>query len=226
MLPAATEHILATVPDDALVLDVGGWGAPFNRADWVLDLMPYATRGGYGYDGDRSKERVTAGTWITRDLCAREPWPFSDHQFDFAICSHTLEDVRDPIFACSELQRVAKAGYIEVPSRLWEQSWGVQGEWVGFGHHHWLIDADDTAKHLRFVFKPHVIHAPGPEHFPAGFAATLSEEEKVSQLWWDTDGFTCEEHVFYAPQDLHAWLQAPVLERGWIPPSERRRWRR
>ena len=225
MLPAARERIERELPDEALVLDVGGWAVPYWRADWVLDLMPYETRGSYGYDGDRSKERVTPDTWVARDLCAREPWPFADGQFDFAICSHTLEDVRDPIFACAELLRVARAGYIEVPSRLWEQSYGVQGPWVGFGHHHWLIDVDDAVKHLRFVFKPHVIHAPGPDHFPAGFVDTLDEEEKVAQLWWDASGFTFEEHVFYEPQDLHDWLRAPVQARGFTG-SRRRRWRR
>ena len=60
------------------------------------------------------------------------------------ICSHTLEDVRDPIWVCSEIQRVAKAGYIEVPSRLEEQSYGFQGPWVGWGHHHWLIEVHGT----------------------------------------------------------------------------------
>jgi hypothetical protein len=32
---------LDTVAHGDVVLDVGGWGRPFKRADWVLDLMPY-----------------------------------------------------------------------------------------------------------------------------------------------------------------------------------------
>src|SRR3954454_24781297 len=132
MLPASTERLLATLPDDALVLDVGGWAMPFARADWVLDLMPYETRGLYGYEqGDRAGERFSAQRWVVRDMCDHEPWPFAGDQFDFAICSHTLEDIRDPISVCRELQRVAKAGYIEVPSRVEEQARGVQGDWVG-----------------------------------------------------------------------------------------------
>ena len=66
-------------------------------------------------------------TWIQRDICDREPYPFDDDELDFVICSHTLEDVRDPIWVCSEMARIAKAGYIEVPSRLEEQSYGFQG---------------------------------------------------------------------------------------------------
>ena len=65
----------------------------------------------------------TAATWIRQDICGGR-WPFDDHFFDFAICSHTLEDVRDPLHVCAELMRVAKAGYIEVPSRVKETCLG------------------------------------------------------------------------------------------------------
>src|SRR5438105_1380962 len=126
MLPAATERILATLGDDALVLDVGGWAAPFNRATHVLDLEPHATRGLLGSYGP-GPERFSAETWVVRDMCAREPWPFADDQFDFSLCVTTLEDVRDPIWVCSELSRVSRAGYVEVPTVEAELMYDVQG---------------------------------------------------------------------------------------------------
>src|SRR5215212_2730078 len=115
---------------EAVVLDVGGWASPLARADWVIDLMPHETRGLYG-ESDPARERFSGERWVERDICARDPWPFADGQFDFAVCSHTLEDVRDPVWVCSELARVARAGYVEVPSRLEEQAFGVHGPWVG-----------------------------------------------------------------------------------------------
>lgn len=84
------------------------------------------------------------------------PGRFTTTSFDFAVCSHTLEDVRDPIWVCSELNRIARAGYIEVPSRLDEQTLWIQGPWVGWGHHHWFIDIEDDR--LDFVFKTHVVN--------------------------------------------------------------------
>ena len=125
MLPSARDRIAGSVGDDDLVLDVGGWAEPFARADWVIDLEPYATRGLYGDRVAAGAERFTADTWVVRDICDRERWPFHDGQFAFAICAHTLEDVRDPVWVCAELQRVARAGYVEVPSRLEEQALGV-----------------------------------------------------------------------------------------------------
>src|SRR5258708_1000678 len=162
MLAGSADRILEEVPDDAVVLDVGGWADPFGRADWVLDLMPYETRGLYAREGwteSRAElpERFSRDTWIQRDMCDRAPFPFDESQIDFAVCSHTLEDVRDPIWVCSELARVARAGYIEVPSRLEEQSWGVEGPFVGWGHHRWLIDVSGAA--IDFVGKPHTLSA-------------------------------------------------------------------
>jgi methionine biosynthesis protein MetW len=202
MLPESVARLERTVPDSASVLDVGGWGSPLARADSVLDLMPYETRGLYGAT-DADAERFSAGTWVQRDMCAREPWPFDDDQFDFSVCSHTLEDVRDPIFVCSELVRVSKAGYIEVPSRLEEQSHGFQGPWTGWGHHHWLIDVGERS--IDFVFKHHVLHGRDSDHFPPGFRDALTPEQRVQSLWWE-GSFDYTERVLMSAEEVDSYL--------------------
>lgn len=201
MLAASLERILRELPGEAVLLDIGGWGAPLPRADWVIDLMPYETRGLYAKAA--GPERFGADTWVQRDICAREPWPFEDGQFDFVVCSHTLEDVRDPVWVCSEINRVGRAGYIEVPSRLEEQSYGFQGPWVGWGHHHWLIDV--TPGRIEFVFKHHIVHGRDSDHFPAGFQERLSDEEKVQQLWWE-EGFDYGERVMTTAEEIDPYL--------------------
>ena len=163
MLDTSRERILQQVPDNALVLDIGGWGRPFPRADWVVDMNDYATRGLYGREPG-GEERFGPDTWVQRDVCDAEPLPFADDQFDFVVCSQTLEDLRDPVRACAEIVRVGKAGYIETPSRLEEQSYGFQGPWVGWGHHHWLVEVGDGR--IEFVFKHHVMHGRDSDHFP------------------------------------------------------------
>ena len=190
------------IPDDALVLDVGGWITPFTRADWVIDVMPYETRGSIGRQG-AGPERFSADTWVQRDICDREPWPFEDKQFDFVLCGHTLEDVRDPIGVCGELIRVARAGYIEVPSRLEEHSYGFQGPWVGWGHHRWLVEVGENR--LDFVMKHHVIHGPEANHFPSRFYASLSEEDKAQTFWW-RDTFDYGERIMLTADDLDPYL--------------------
>lgn len=224
MLEDSQERILNELGERDLVLDVGGWAKPLPRADWVIDLMPYATRGLYGYDRDAAQERFDSATWVERDICDREPWPFEDGRFDFVVCSHTLEDVRDPVWVCSEMVRVARRGYVEVPSRLEEQAYGVQGPWVGWGHHRWLIDVSDDS--IEFVFKHHVLHGRDSDHFPAGFCDHLAARERVQTLWWQ-GSFSYRERMIGNPEELDSYLADLVTGNLSAPDAQRRRrWRR
>lgn len=216
MLEASRQSILARLPGTALVLDVGGGGSPFQRADWVIDLMPYRDRGLYGPPIVSESERFSEATWVVRDICAHEPWPFADKQFDFVICSHTLEDVRDPIWVCHEMVRVGKAGYIEVPSRLEEQSYGFQGPWVGWGHHRWLIDINEDG--ITFVFKHHVVHGRPSDHFESGFHETLDAEQRIQRLYWEGE-FGYRERVIMGASELDAYVADFVAAHR--PPSRR-----
>lgn len=213
MLGASRARVTEMVGGEAVVLDVGGWADPFARADWVIDMMPYETRGLYEREGwvapRREPERFTSETWIQRDLCDREPFPFADKQIDFAICSHTLEDLRDPLWVCAELIRVAKAGYVEVPSRLEEQSWGVNGDFVGWSHHRWLIDVSENR--IEFTLKLHALHSEPGWYFPAGFWERLSEEERVQTLWWE-DAFSYKERSLMDDREAERYLR-PFVER-------------
>lgn len=49
-----------------------------------------------------------------------ENLPFKDKEFDYVVCNQVLEHTEDPIAFITELQRVAQAGYIEVPSLIGE----------------------------------------------------------------------------------------------------------
>jgi hypothetical protein len=219
VLAASLDRLLSTVPDHAVVLDIGGWGKTLPRANWVLDLMPYETRGYYGNEGG-GDERFTRDTWIQRDICSREPYPFADKSIDFVVCSHTLEDIRDPLWVCSEINRIGKAGYIEVPSRLEEQSYGVQGPWVGWGHHHWVVDITDAC--VDFTFKHHIIHGRETDYFPNEFWAELTPEQKIQFLWWE-GGFEYNEKIHIGPGEIDDYFQSFVAEnlRQWSRPRRR-----
>jgi hypothetical protein len=220
MLESARDRITETLGPDAVVLDIGGWADPLERADWVIDLMPYATRGLYERNGwieprPKQEERFSADTWIVRDLCDREPYPFDDDAVDFVVCAHTLEDLRDPLWVCAEMNRIAKAGYIEVPSRLEEQAWGVAGRFAGWPHHRWLIDLD--GERLTFAQKLHSLHARRDQQFPRSFWKRLTEEQRVEALWW-RGGFDYEELTFVDEETSDRHMRAPVIrelgERG------------
>ena len=227
MLADSRARIQESLAPDALVLDVGAWAHPLSRADWVIDLMPYETRGLYG-EPDPEPERFTADTWVEWDICDRTPWPFDDASFDYAICSHTLEDVRDPVWVCSELNRVAKAGYIEVPARVEEQTKGIHGAWVGWSHHHWLVDVDPGRAAIQFVFKPHLLHEHPEFWVSLDWTLGLDAVDRVSRLFWD-GSFSYRERIFFEPDELHRYLEETVEQAGEgartpIAEGSRKRW--
>ena len=179
---------LLELPDEARVLDVGGWAAHLNRADGVIDLMPYESRGALLRGGVGPKpERFAEDTWVQRDICDRSPWPFEDDFFDFVACTFTLEDVRDPIGVCREMSRVGKAGYVEVPSLLDELSWRVPepsgGPWVGHMHHRWLcaLEGDE----LVFLPKWHSLHSNRRVRVPARLGRRLTTRDRTLAHFWE-----------------------------------------
>jgi len=212
MLQANSDRVMELLSETSVVLDIGGWGHPFNRANYVLDCEPYETRDYYNRTfASRNpippiggtKEFFDQSTWIQRDICEKTPFPFRDKEIDFVVCSHTLEDIRDPLWVCAEMIRVAKAGYIEVPSRIWETCRGHQPGIAGLSHHRWLIDI--TPNDIRFLLKFHVIHN-WRLSLPKRVRKSLTPEQSVQWMFWE-GSFTFGEVV------LHGEEQTKELDR-------------
>jgi methyltransferase family protein len=141
--------VLAAIKPTDRVLDVGGGMQPLLRADVVIDIMPFEERGSHGSMGE-GKPNFTKDSWIVADFSNHERFPFSDKEFDFVFCSHTLEDIADPFWVCREMQRVGKRGYIETPPREAESTRGIAGKWkinkqyfAGYYHHRWFSSNTD-----------------------------------------------------------------------------------
>jgi len=182
------------------VLDVGGWYQPFNLATHVIDLYPYESRRSHDAVDPGDGERFSAATWAVHDVCS-SPWPYADKSFDFVVCSHLLEDVRDPISVCRELCRVGKAGYIETPSRIREiyskerffrikYLIGMIPE-IGFSHHRWFVESE--VDHLRFTSKTAALLASHQYYITrADLGRKLTERESGLEFFWHQK-FTFEE---------------------------------
>lgn len=219
--------IVRELPDSYLVLDVGGGAYLCARADYVIDIQPYVGGGGDRYlEGNLpktwgdGKARFTEDTWIVQDICARSPWPFPDKFFDFSICSHTLEDVRDPIWVCSELIRVSKRGLIETPSRLYETSFGIESDYfAGAGHHRWIVELIEGC--LTFSYKVDYVHLP----IVAGPNPPQGEDRYLRMVW--EDSFEYRENMYeMSSTGIFSYLLGKGISRSdleeWIHPSFRR----
>jgi hypothetical protein len=210
-VPSDVRRHLDELPETALVLDVGGWAAADMRADWVIDIGPWETRGYYhthlGGGTPVKDSRATQETWVVRDISDSRPWPFGDNQFDYVICSHTLEDVRDPIHVCREIARVGKAGYIETPGPATELTRGIESPlWCGWHHHRWLVLPNHN--HLSFLFKPHHIHSPFWPAVPTPKLLRSSAAAHMSLRW--SGSFSADEEVRIDFADLNSRLREIV----------------
>lgn len=82
------------------------------------------------------------------DICNWEEWNkllkhVDNHgQFDYCICTHTLEDIYDPVTALRWMPRIAKAGIITTPSPTTELS-RHEGSYLGYIHHRWIFTEDN-----------------------------------------------------------------------------------
>jgi uncharacterized protein YbaR (Trm112 family) len=112
-------------PGVGLVLDVGVGQSADPRADIVVDK--YVTD-----DFERGSPLDLSKPLVVADGHAL---PFAAGSFAYVTASHVLEHATDPPSFAGELTRVAKAGFVQVPTREAELTFG-------WPFHPWLIDRD------------------------------------------------------------------------------------
>lgn len=125
------------------VIDIGGRHNPWadEVTDAYVDVFDFETDKKL-YVGDVNDEAV----WQEVQ---------QDGQYDFAIISHVLEDIRYPMTALRWMPRIAKAGFLGLPNRHTEFANGVSEYWLGQSHHSWIFTVVETngANLLRAVPK-------------------------------------------------------------------------
>jgi uncharacterized protein YbaR (Trm112 family) len=148
-------------PAHGLVLDVGGGQAPHPRADVVVDK----------YVADDFERPGTEQLDLSKPLVVADAaaLPFADDAFAYLVASHVLEHAIDPLRFATEFARVAAGGFVQVPSRASELTFG-------WDFHPWLIDVEDET----LVFEPRGdLRAPFGELFHRSFA-----ESALFRAWW------------------------------------------
>jgi hypothetical protein len=66
-------------------------------------------------------------------------------KFDFSICSHTLEDVFNPLDLIGLLTSISNKGFIAIPSKYDEYSFLYNNKYRGNAHHKQFFDIKDNS---------------------------------------------------------------------------------
>jgi hypothetical protein len=127
---------------DYRVIDIGGGLNPWagELVDAYVDINNPKGLGNV-FSGDMND----SGVWD--QIKAAGP------KFDFSICTHTLEDIRNPVFVLQQIASVSKSGYISMPSKHTEFSNHQSNFWNGSAHHRWVfsIKSDEQGEYLFFM---------------------------------------------------------------------------
>jgi uncharacterized protein YbaR (Trm112 family) len=148
-------------PFSGLVVEIGAGQSPHPRADLVVDK----------YLADNFERPGEADLDFSKPLLIADGHrlPLADKSMAYSIALHVLEHATDPVLFAAELSRVSAGGFVQVPSREAELTFG-------WPYHPWLIDrVDDT-----LVFTPrNGLKAPVGEVFHRGYA-----ESALLRNWW------------------------------------------
>ncbi len=116
-------------------------------------------------------------------------FPFKDKEFDFVIASHVIEHVEDVDFFIKELQRVAKKGYIEVPTKL-EDNLVFENK----NDHVWHMDFDDVDNKLIITKRIQIIEPILTVSSIKKFNENFRKSLVIELLWEDKINYRVESH--------------------------------
>mgnify|MGYP006095687443 FL=1 len=121
------------------ILDLGCTHVNFwSEANHFADIVDYTE--------DFSKKNLK----FTK-IFPNQKLPFKDKEFDYVILSHVLEHVPNLIEFVQEVERISKAGYIELPTKL-ADNLAIGCDEVDIGHK-WWFEFDDSGQALKYTKK-------------------------------------------------------------------------
>ena len=116
--------------------------------------------------------------------------PFKDDEFDFVVTSHVIEHVEDFQFFISEIERITKQGYIELPTRL-----GDNIVFENLKDHIWWFKYDDEFNSL-LVSRKNQILEPFVTVSTAKNLEKIFRESLVMEIFWkDKIDFKIDENL-------------------------------
>lgn len=151
--------IYPQLDSNSKILDIGGghncWGLPY--VNHIADFLWTEKQKVELFETKQDLKLFTVDMEDYRTWGRLESYCKKNGKFDLIICTHTLEDLNNPILACEKMNDLGKAGYIAVPTKYAELSRfenyypkeefrkhsslpkGGCGGYKGYHHHRWVF---------------------------------------------------------------------------------------
>jgi len=184
------EHVLKILKENQnnwKILDIGCNLAAVEFAQTVADVQNFSK-----FYEEKNKKFV---------LIKDKNLPFSNNQFDFVYASHVIEHVEDLSFFISELKRISRQGYIELPSMLEDN---IVLSTNSSDDHKWMFKFDDVDKVLlvekkKQLIEPFITHGVLFDSLRKNFRSSL-----VLELYW-------EKEINYTFRDFMVRAKKPIF---------------
>jgi len=154
------------------VLDVGysanTWSSKF--VTHYIDIQQSTDQSKISFVGDINSPQVWEA--VEKDV-------LKNGLFDYCICSHTLEDIVNPVFVALMIKKFCRAGFIAVPSKFTEMK-TVEGPYRGYIHHRYIYNFEDG----KLIGYPKLNFIEYDRRFDA-LANQFKVENSELQLFWD-----------------------------------------
>lgn len=156
------------------VLDVGysanTWSSEF--VTHYVDIRPSGDNSKVAFEGDINFPQVWEA--IESDV-------LKNGLFDYCICSHTLEDIINPVYVASKIKKLCKSGFIAVPSKFTEMK-VMEGNYRGYIHHRYIYNVENG----KMVGYPKLSFIENDRRFDC-LAEQCKLENSELQLFWNDD---------------------------------------
>lgn len=169
------------------LIDVGASHNAFDRQylTHTFDMMPTTLDGVHGFVGNMNKYE----DWL----------PILDYvqqhgKFSFANCTHTIEDLANPMLVLDMLPKIAEQGFIAVPSKYNELQ-RRESHFRGTMHHRWIWNNED-GKLIGYPKVPIVDHI---TFFPYEIEIEKHAELELRMFWSNTIEYGIANNDYLGP---------------------------
>lgn len=129
-------------------------------------------------------------------------------KFDFSVCTHTLEDISNPILVAQMLGKISNRGFVAMPCKYVEaKRTGAIGGSRGWMHHRWIFNHEGD----RVVAYPKLAFT---EYLEAlDIVAGQSSTEELSFYWEDSCDIVAVNNDFFPSEAEGAAMYNNLIDR-------------